>query len=261
VVGGAGGNVNNLVDLANALGQRRMVVGIQARGILGHSLHETIEEMAAENIRYVRRHQPAGPYVLAGYSAGAQIAFEMARQLMAGGEQVAEVILLDTYAPGFAATARSADPMSVPIEFTRKQQIRHEIHLLGEYGVRLLAERASAKISNFFLRGKGLELLALARPTHARSRRVALAWFAAARKYNGGPYAGPVSLVVSRAISLREKLFLEKHPYLGWDGFLDTANIARMNVDCGHLEMVKGKHAEDLSIFIEGRIRAAQGVT
>jgi amino acid adenylation domain-containing protein len=260
IVGGAGGNVNNLIDLGNAVGRRRMVVGIQTRGVLGHTPHETIEEMAAENIRYIRRHQPKGPYVLAGYSAGAQTAFEMARQLVARGERVAEVILLDTYAPGLAAQANSSDPMSVPIRFSFKERLNHEIRLFNRQGPGAIAEKAWARTTNFLLRGKGLDLLALVRPTLARSRRTALAWFAAARKYHGGAYAGSVSLVVSRPITLQEDVFVARYPHLGWDRLIDPANIARLKVECGHLEMVKGKHAEELAAFFEQRIDGAAGV-
>jgi thioesterase domain-containing protein len=260
IVGGAGGNVNNLFDLGKALGRRRMVVGIQTRGILGHTPHETIEEMAAENIRYIRRHQPKGPYLLAGYSAGAQTAFEMARQLVAGGERVAEVILLDTYAPGLAAQADRSDPMSVPIQFSLKERLHHEIRLFSREGPGAIAQKAWAKTTNLMLRGRGLDLLALVRPTLARSRRTALAWFAAARKYHGGPYAGSVSLVVSRPITLKEDVFVDRYPYLGWDRLIDTANIARMKIECGHLEMVKGRHAEELAGFLEQRVDGAAGV-
>jgi thioesterase domain-containing protein/acyl carrier protein len=260
IVGGAGGNVNNLVDLGNALGRRRMVVGIQTRGILGHTPHDTIEEIAAENIRYIRRHQPKGPYLLAGYSAGAQTAFEMARQLAAAGERVAEVVLLDTYAPGLAARADGSDPMSVPIQFSFKERLHHEIRILSRQGPGAFVEKLWAKTTNFMLRGKGLDVLALARPTLARSKRTALAWFAAARKYQGGPYAGPVSLVVSRPITLQEEVFVARYPYLGWNELVEASKIARLTIQCGHLEMVKGKHAEELAAFVEQRIDGAAGV-
>jgi thioesterase domain-containing protein len=258
IVGGAGGNVNNLADLGNALGRRRMVIGIQTRGILGHTPRDTIEEMAAENIRYIRGHQPIGPYVLSGYSAGAQTAFEMARQLAAAGERVAEIILIDTYAPGFAAVASAVDSMSVPLKFSLKERLGYEIRLLGDQGLGLLCDRFFAKLKNLVYRGRVLDLLAVIRPTLARSRRSRLAWFAAAKKYRGGAYTGPVSLVLSKAISLREELFLAKYPYLGWNDLIDTENITRLTVECSHLDMVSNQHAENLATFIEERIAAVQ---
>lgn len=44
----------------------------------------------------IRRVQQTGPYYLGGYSFGAIIAFEMARRLMAQGERIAMLIIMDT---------------------------------------------------------------------------------------------------------------------------------------------------------------------
>ena len=102
IVGGVGGNVNNLHELGSLIGQSRPVIGFQTRGILGHTSHDSIEAMATDNLRYLRMHQPKGPYLIAGYSGGALTAFEMARQIIAMGEEVRHLFVLDTYAPGFA---------------------------------------------------------------------------------------------------------------------------------------------------------------
>jgi amino acid adenylation domain-containing protein len=258
IVGGAGGNVNNLVDLAAILGRRRKVIGIQIRGILGHEPRETIEEMAAENIRYIRNHQPTGPYLLAGYSGGAQTAFEMARQLVAGGERVAELILLDTYAPGFALFADGVDATDTPVKLSWAERMGDELRMLREHGLGPLAERTYFKLFNLVFQGWRLDLLALVRPTRARSRKAAIGWLAAAKKYVGGPYDGPASLVSTRPITLRDKRFVAQHPSLGWDAFIDEAKITKIAFDCGHLEMVKGKNGQALAAFIDARIDAAK---
>jgi hypothetical protein len=53
--------------------------------------------MAAHYISGMRLHQPHGPYYLCGSSFGGVVAFEMARQLVAGNEQVRFLALLDSY--------------------------------------------------------------------------------------------------------------------------------------------------------------------
>jgi thioesterase domain-containing protein len=53
--------------------------------------------VAAEYVASIRAAQPNGPYYLSGMCDGALIAFEMARQLEAAGERVAELLILDTY--------------------------------------------------------------------------------------------------------------------------------------------------------------------
>jgi thioesterase domain-containing protein len=48
-------------------------------------------------------------------------------------------------------------------------------------------------------------------------------------------------------------------PYLGWSTFIDPASIARVKIECRHLEMVRGRHAEALAAFMEKRAKAALG--
>jgi thioesterase domain-containing protein len=54
------------------------------------------ENRAREYAQWVRELQPEGPYVLFGYSAGGNTAYEVARELEAEGRTVSEVIILDS---------------------------------------------------------------------------------------------------------------------------------------------------------------------
>jgi thioesterase domain-containing protein len=53
--------------------------------------------MAAHYIEEIRSRQPQGPYRLGGYSFGGAVAYEMARQLAAAGQEVEFLALLDAY--------------------------------------------------------------------------------------------------------------------------------------------------------------------
>ncbi|WP_207791948.1 acetoacetate--CoA ligase [Siccirubricoccus phaeus] len=78
------------------LGGRRRILGIQARGLeVGEQPHRRVEDAAAEYLGLLRQVQPQGPYLLAGYSYGGLVAFEMARRLEAAGEKVAFLGLID----------------------------------------------------------------------------------------------------------------------------------------------------------------------
>ncbi|MCC6694567.1 MAG: amino acid adenylation domain-containing protein [Candidatus Hydrogenedentes bacterium] len=75
----------------------------------------TVERLAELYLREVRSKQDTGPYVLGGYSFGAIVAYEMARQLVAAGEQVGLLVLVDTSAgttgrPGLIRVLRSMGP-------------------------------------------------------------------------------------------------------------------------------------------------------
>src|SRR6185312_11057139 len=82
-----GGEVLCYYQLARHLGTGQPVYGLQGRPLerLDAKRRVTIEETAAEYLEAVRSLQPAGPYLLAGWSFGAIVAFEMARQLNRAG--------------------------------------------------------------------------------------------------------------------------------------------------------------------------------
>jgi aspartate racemase len=94
---GAGGTVLIYRDLSRHLGLDQPFYGLQSQGLDGSRPPlETIEEMATLYISEIRRAQPRGPYFLGGYCGGGTIAYEVAQQLQADGEQVALLALFDT---------------------------------------------------------------------------------------------------------------------------------------------------------------------
>jgi thioesterase domain-containing protein/acyl carrier protein len=96
----AGANVLIYRPLANHLDDEQPVYALQALGLDGITTPLTqVEEMATYYLKEIRTVQPHGPYYLAGGSFGGLVAFEMAQQLQAKGEQVAMLALLDTYCP------------------------------------------------------------------------------------------------------------------------------------------------------------------
>ena len=95
---GLGGYPMNLRLLADKININRPFYGVQAYGInQGEKPFSDLREMAAEDIKEIKRIQPAGPYTLWGYSFGARVAFEVAHQLEQSGEQVENLFLI---APG-----------------------------------------------------------------------------------------------------------------------------------------------------------------
>ena len=95
---GLGGYPMNLRLLANKVNINRPFYGVQAYGInQGEDPFPTTSEMAAEDIKAIKRIQPGGPYTLWGYSFGARVAFEVAYQLEQSGAHVENLFLI---APG-----------------------------------------------------------------------------------------------------------------------------------------------------------------
>jgi thioesterase domain-containing protein/acyl carrier protein len=81
-------------NLARYIGADRPFYAIHPHGLHGEQPPRTIEAMAASRLKEVRRIQPHGPYLLGGFCNGANVAFEMGRELRKQGEAVLAVVML-----------------------------------------------------------------------------------------------------------------------------------------------------------------------
>lgn len=96
-VPGAGGNGLAISRIARHLGESQPVYMFQV------PLHEEddkaslsrIEDMAANYVEALLAYKPDGPYLLAGYSAGGLVAFEVAQQLLRKGYKVDLLAIID----------------------------------------------------------------------------------------------------------------------------------------------------------------------
>jgi thioesterase domain-containing protein len=92
----AGGYVICYAELARQLGEEQPLYGLQSPSLNGKREPFTrVEEMATCYLKALRDVQPEGPYLLAGYSSGGFVAFEMAQQLQKQGEEAALVAIFD----------------------------------------------------------------------------------------------------------------------------------------------------------------------
>ena len=81
--------------LANRLDANNPVIGITPPSLELMPLPHTIQHVAAECVRMLRRYRAHGPYALAGWRIESLVALEMARLLEEEGEKVVFVALLD----------------------------------------------------------------------------------------------------------------------------------------------------------------------
>jgi amino acid adenylation domain-containing protein len=109
VPGGGGGEAELIIyaGLARYLDPHQPFFGLRARGV--DELvdpHESVEAMAAEYVREIRRVQPAGPYVIGGSCVGGIVALEMAQQLRRARQEVRALILIDSTMPRWSRFIR-----------------------------------------------------------------------------------------------------------------------------------------------------------
>jgi thioesterase domain-containing protein len=95
-VRGVFGNIICLADLCRELGPQQPFYGFQSIGLDGAEPPlDSVEEMAQLYLREIRGLQPRGPYAFLGVCFGARVVYEMACRLLAAGEEVAFLGLLD----------------------------------------------------------------------------------------------------------------------------------------------------------------------
>ncbi len=190
-----GGNVFNYRLLSKHLGGSQPFYGLQARGMDGREdPHDSVEKMAEDYLHEVRQVQPHGPYRIGGSSSGGVVAYEMALQLLAMGERVSALVMLDTVRPG-PSPARIAEALASSLQ--RRLTWRFDYHLGGML-LRSPAEAVDyiAKLVRWRRAGpEGQAAAALRSDNHALARvidrnRRALA------AYRPRPYPGRVLMLL-----------------------------------------------------------------
>lgn len=95
---GIGGNVMDFFQLVKHIQTAQPIYGMQSKGVDGtEEPLERIEEMAQYFLEAMRERQPHGPYFLIGYSLGGLVMLELAQRLVAAGEKIALLALLEAY--------------------------------------------------------------------------------------------------------------------------------------------------------------------
>lgn len=251
----AGGNVLEYRDLARLLGPDQPFYGLQAKGLDGkHEPLTTIKAMATAYIEEMRDVQPEGPYLIGGRSSGGTVAFEMACQLVADGQEVALLALLDTYPAGYfkllpgsgrwsQRAARYAKKLGSHVDNLRQLGMRAKIgYLINKltYAPEKIKHKVYRRAYKIYQR--------VGRPLPRVLKNIEEINFAAVKDYVPQIYAGDVALFL--ASELTADYDLQK----GWRelvaGHIDTHEIPG-----NHLDIIKGAHArvlaEKLSKYLE----------
>ena len=82
-------------QMARALGPDRPFYALEPYRFEGLPVPPPFHAIAAAHVKSLRDAAPEGPYSLGGWCNGALVAYEMARQLHAQGQEVGELVLMD----------------------------------------------------------------------------------------------------------------------------------------------------------------------
>jgi thioesterase domain-containing protein len=188
VAGGFGGEAELIVyaGLARYLDRERPFYGLRIRGVDDLTdPHETVEKMAAEHVAEIRGVQPHGPYLIGGSCVGGVVAFEIAQQLLAQGEAIGSLILIDSRFPSQGWLLRF-----VLGEFWRSEVLP----LTRSYRRGAAGLRAALKEKITMLTNPSPE-------QRVGRKKVQIGWKYLRRtlRYSPRPYPGPITLILCEA--------------------------------------------------------------
>jgi natural product biosynthesis luciferase-like monooxygenase protein len=207
-----GGHVLFYYDLARYLGSDQPLYGLQARGLDGSEAPlGSFEEMARSYIEEMRAVQPEGPYHLGGDCLGGVIAYEMAQQLQAAGQEVALVAMFDSFRPGWPKLRRGVPkPAYGLMHFAHKAGFHfgNVARLRGRERWSYLGDRA--RRAGFAVRSQAAKAVGKPSPLVRTQTSLSDAYDA----YEPKPYDGRITML--RATRMPSGI--EDAPDLGWGG-------------------------------------------
>ncbi|MBT0771586.1 AMP-binding protein [Kineosporia sp. J2-2] len=117
---GGGGLGVTMVPLVRHLPDDQPVFALQAHGLEAKGLPDwSVQSAARRHIRTLREIQPTGPYFIGGHSFGGVLSLEVAHQLRHAGQEVALLVILDSFPPDGKS--------HVPLEGSPIQRLRGAI--------------------------------------------------------------------------------------------------------------------------------------
>jgi aspartate racemase len=224
---GVGGNVVGFHELAQHMKPDYPLYGLQSQGLDGkHSCHTRIEDMAAHYLEEIHTIQAKGPYHLGGFSLGGLVAYEMACQLVARGEEVGLLVLFDTYAGNVKSANESL------LDLLRQPTWAQ---------LRQLPQALRKKVRRTFRMWRLPQALKNVMNTNAR----------AAEQYRLRPYSGKATL-----LRAGDTWRASEDPRAGWGelvGALETIEIPG-----GHMDILREPHVSRVAESLRGCIDGAR---
>jgi len=201
----------------------------------------TVEDLARDYVQIIRAQQPAGPYRLLGYSFAGVVAYEVAQQLRAAGEEVRFLALVDAILPEWTrgwrfrvsqlARLLSAPPGDVAVFVARR------------------IRRGRMPPHDVFVRYEQDEKLGPLEKRRDDVNRDAAARYMPRIR----PFAGNVTLIVSGERLQEDPL---KSPSCGWSPYIPSIDLHRVAAD--HFRMLSDDPyvSEMAAILVAGLQRA-----
>jgi amino acid adenylation domain-containing protein len=221
IVHGDGLNVMVFNSIPKYMDPEQPVYGLQPKGLNGiENPDESMEEIAAYYIESVLKHNPKGPYFLAGYSFGGIVAYEMTKQLRASGHKVKMLAMFDTNVGNINYTGSAAARLlkKISLQFPKMLFI---VGSLFKYPASVLSYQwfVVKRKWRSLMNKMGLGSVHQPDELPPHQRRIIEKHFHAYQQYNLTPYEGKVDL-----FRVKQRVyFLDDPIYLGWKNLADVS--------------------------------------
>ncbi|MEO0854273.1 MAG: thioesterase domain-containing protein, partial [Cyanobacteria bacterium J06648_11] len=199
---------------ADDFGKQQTVYCLPSTWMLIRNPKTYIQSLAAVYADEIQSAQPEGPYFLLGYCFEGWVAFEVAHQLRARGQDIGMLAILDRDAP-------YADPFYLKrSKSLLKYALARSRQGWDEWRAKLGLDNTSAQVYR-----------------QRMTPRIVTALGQAIRSYQPRPYPGDVTLFLSTTYADR----YERNPQEGW-GALVTGKLDVHRVEAEHLDVIQSPH-------------------
>ncbi len=209
------------------------VYGLVAGSVKGAPIqYADLATLAQHYIAEIRTIQPTGPYCLGGISWGGLVAFEVAQQMVAQGEQVKLLALFDTMRPG----AYRSLPLTTRLVWHVKKRVRGGPKVWRQ----TLRDVARLGMSGrFWRRGRSIEAQLMPVPENEAHFAMRELFNQACRAYQPKRYPGQITLFVASDRVDAGAYVVE--PGLGWQAIAE-GGIIQHPVPGDHLSILQEPH-------------------
>jgi acetoacetyl-CoA synthetase len=245
---GLGGSVIDFYRLVTHIESDRPIYGMQARGIDGiDDPFESIEDMAQYHLKAIKRIQPHGPYILIGYSLGGLVSLEIAHRLIAAGDRVALLAMLDAY------PSRKYLSLSQRLRLSIRQALKRVSIAIGMSAPKqdqstlspeeLKAQMSAGRLRTALSKSKAADSMTPAMQRAAEVAKEAL------RRYRPSFYPGKINFVCAETVT-----DFPADPVAVWAGLAKEFESEKVPGD--HLGMI-ASHPETLAAAISRYLKNA----
>jgi cytochrome P450/thioesterase domain-containing protein len=257
-VGGAVGAAQYLLPLARAIGQHQTFYALQSPGFDGtEDPLDEVPALARRHVEEIKAIQPNGPYLLGGHSFGGLVAYEIGRVLRSMGDDVAKVILIDTYLAELGQPEPPADDVAIIEELWRMRD-------LALRGADVPRRRVDQTLSPAEQRRELARFLGASGPADehiATIMRVYQAQLEAVVRYEPGPSDLDVTLIKADG-GFPQVLFDDRHialrledPANGWE-HVELARLSVITVPGNHFTALTPPALTSLATAVTNTIAA-----